>query len=484
MISLRIEFLAGRFHANPWDRGTNEGEIDWPPAPWRILRAITAGWYRLGQPNRDVFNHVLDVLADPPVYYLPKATAGHSRHYVPLGNLKGGKPAKTLMLDSFLALEQGKESLATAYVVWPNLSLAPGERALLECACATIGYLGRAESWCAVSVVEAPVEDDAVAVVDLASRRTGAGPLSRRLAAGPELRGVELLRSLSKTTGEMRRSRRLVPKGAVWLEYRLPHDLLLVREQYDAREREAVAFGPTIMRFAVERTASSILPPITDAVSVAEVMRRAAMARYSAVNGGAATTRLAGKSEDGSAKREGHDHPFYLPADSSGSGKIDTLYVWFPRGCTHAEYRAVASIDVLKDRFAFDGQLAVTFISNVQPPRGREWSTATPVVLDRFPKVRGTDGSRRVVDSPEHQLRVMIERRVGELCEVELWPLTRTVARRDSHGVRLDAFRRARRGERPTHPVAGATLRFGREIEGPVVAGRLAHFGLGRFEPA
>jgi len=48
MISLRIEFLAGRFHANPWDRGTNEGEIDWPPAPWRILLAIAAVTF-LGQ---------------------------------------------------------------------------------------------------------------------------------------------------------------------------------------------------------------------------------------------------------------------------------------------------------------------------------------------------------------------------------------------------------------------------------------------------
>ena len=481
MTTLRIDFLAGSFHANPWDRGTNEGEVEWPPSPWRMLRAITAGWHRSGAADRDAFLRVLDALAEPPTYYLPRATAGHSRHYVPLGGLKKGKPEKTLMLDSFLALDRGKESVATAYVAWPRATLAPDEQALLERACVAIGYLGRAESWCSMTVVDAPEQREGLALVDLASRSEGTGPIARRLAAGPDLRGIGLLRTLSETTAEMRRARRLVPLGTAWVEYRLPEDYLLVREQYEAHERQEAVLGPTILRFTLERTASSVLPAITQAVSMAEVMRHAAMARYSRTNGVSATTRLAGKNDEGSAKREGHDHPFYLPADSHGSGRVDRIDVWFPQGCTHAEYRAVASIPALRDRFAFDGELALTFLGSVEPPRGRVWTTATPLVLDRFPKVRGTNGSRHVVDAPVEQLRAMIERRLDESCAVEVWEQSETVPRRGAHGIRLDAFRRARRGERATHPVVGATLRFEREVQGPIVLGRLAHFGLGRF---
>lgn len=482
MITLRLEFLAGSFHTDPWCRDTSEDEVDWPPSPWRLLRAIVSGWHRSGADDREVFLRVLDALAEPPVYQLPRATAGHSRHYVPLGGLKNGTE-KTLMLDSFLALEHGKESVSSAYVIWPHVTLEANERALLERGCAMIGYLGRVESWCSITVVDAPAQQEGAAVVDLASRSEGAGPIARRLAAGTDLRGTGLLRSLSETTGEMRRARRLVPPGTTWVEYRLPHDYLLVREQYEAREHEGVAFGPTILRFTLERTARSVLPSIAQVVSIAEVMRRAAMARYSGMNGGTATTRLAGKNDEGSAKREGHDHPFYLPIDSDGNGRVDRIDVWFPHGCTHAEYRAVTSIDALKDRFAFDGELALRFLGRVEPARARTWTTETPIVLDRFPKVRGTNGSRRVVDAPDEQLRAMIERRIGEPCEVEIWSQTQTIPRRGAHGTRLDAFRRARQGKRPTRPVVGATLHFDREIEGPIVLGSLAHFGLGRFEP-
>jgi hypothetical protein len=42
---------------------------------------------------------------------------------------------------------------------------------------------------------------------------------------------------------------------------------------------------------------------------------------------------------------------------------------------------------------------------------------------------------------------------------------------------------RARIGEATLHPSIGATLRFDQPATGPIVLGRLAHFGLGRFEP-
>jgi CRISPR-associated protein Csb2 len=170
MIALQIEFVAGQFHANPWDRGTNEGETEWPPSPWRLLRAIAAGWHRGGAADRDTLLRVLDALAEPPVFDLPFTTSGHTRHYVPSGGLKGGKPERTLMLDSFIALEREREHGTQAFAIWPNLTLGEQERGVLERCCSAIRYFGRAESWCEVALVMEIPSSPGRFRVDLASR--------------------------------------------------------------------------------------------------------------------------------------------------------------------------------------------------------------------------------------------------------------------------------------------------------------------------
>jgi CRISPR-associated protein Csb2 len=480
MIALRLEFLAGRFHANPWDRGTNEGEVEWPPAPWRLLRALVACWYRIGSPDRDVFLRLLDALAPPPSYLLPYATAGHTRHYVPLGGFKNGAPEKTLILDSFIALERGREPVATGYVVWRDANIASEERSLLERICAAIGYLGRAESWCAVSVVDDPGERSELASIDVAAVSPAAsGPIVRRLAANG-VRGSELLRSLSESTADMRKARRLQPIGTQWAEYRLPPGHLQVLAQASQQSREAALMPPSILSFRVERL-SGVLPPITQAVVVAEIMRRAVINRYSLINSKPATLRLAAKAEDGEGAATGHEHPYYLPIDSAGQGVVDRLDVWFPKGCDQEEYRAVASVSELRDRFLLEEPLALTFLGTSEPVESATWTTATPVVLDRFPKVRGPNRSR-VIDAPIDQVRAMLERRYVVPFEVEVWPTSQTVAREGAHGIRLDAFRR-RRPNKPilANPIVGATIRFDRPVSGPLALGRLAHFGLGQF---
>ena len=43
--TLAIRFPLRRYHANPWDRAVNEGASEWPPSPWRLLRALVATWH-------------------------------------------------------------------------------------------------------------------------------------------------------------------------------------------------------------------------------------------------------------------------------------------------------------------------------------------------------------------------------------------------------------------------------------------------------
>ena len=46
MIAISLRFLTGRFHATPWGHHVNEGVVEWPPSPWRLLRALVATFYR------------------------------------------------------------------------------------------------------------------------------------------------------------------------------------------------------------------------------------------------------------------------------------------------------------------------------------------------------------------------------------------------------------------------------------------------------
>ena len=51
MIAISLHFLTGRFHATPWGHHVNEGVAEWPPSPWRLLRALMATFYRVSPPD-------------------------------------------------------------------------------------------------------------------------------------------------------------------------------------------------------------------------------------------------------------------------------------------------------------------------------------------------------------------------------------------------------------------------------------------------
>ena len=120
MIALSFRFPAGRFHATPWGRHVNEGAPEWPPSPWRILRALVATWKRKlnDDPSCDYgcMERLLQKLAHPPVFILPPASTGHSRHFMPL---KKGLDDRTLVFDAFVAVDKKRELI----VMWPDASL-------------------------------------------------------------------------------------------------------------------------------------------------------------------------------------------------------------------------------------------------------------------------------------------------------------------------------------------------------------------------
>jgi hypothetical protein len=101
-ISISLTFPAGRFHATPWGHHVNEGLPEWPPSPWRLLRALVATWKRKLTDNALLHRELPGVLAElakaAPHFSLPPATLGHTRHYMPW--FKKGPEDKTLVFDA------------------------------------------------------------------------------------------------------------------------------------------------------------------------------------------------------------------------------------------------------------------------------------------------------------------------------------------------------------------------------------------------
>ena len=75
--TLAIRFPLGRYHANPWDRAVNEGATEWPPSPWRLLRALVATWHTRwpGLPA-SILDGLLDSLTDPALIPHPPHDSG------------------------------------------------------------------------------------------------------------------------------------------------------------------------------------------------------------------------------------------------------------------------------------------------------------------------------------------------------------------------------------------------------------------------
>lgn len=162
MLRLEVQFLAGRFHATPWDFHVNEGSIEWPPSPARLVRALLAASFRDATvPNEPpaAAEALLERLSSAlPTYWAPPARTAHLRHYMPVGQ------KTTKVVDSFLRFadstnEDGRVlgGRGSLLIEWP-VSLDDGELSLLKRLAARVGYLGRAESWCDWRIVDSEFE--------------------------------------------------------------------------------------------------------------------------------------------------------------------------------------------------------------------------------------------------------------------------------------------------------------------------------------
>ena len=138
MPTLLLHWPGRRYHATPWGHHVNEGLIEWPPSPWRVLRALLSvgysacGWPAdMGKPWQSAPPDPVRALITPlasvaPRYALPPAVGAHSRHYMPMGEFKNGQERTTLVFDTWAQIESGQLA-----ITW-DLDLPAEQTALLS----------------------------------------------------------------------------------------------------------------------------------------------------------------------------------------------------------------------------------------------------------------------------------------------------------------------------------------------------------------
>lgn len=420
-VGILIRFLAGRYHATPWDHQVNEGVVEWPPTPWRILRSLVSAYYRLPEPpvRNQVCQLVTRLAEHLPSYVLPSCTIAHTRHYMPVW--KEGKATTTKVFDTFMVLGGGTLSPdAEVKVVWPDLRLSEEETQLLQQLCCQVSYLGRAESWAELSVIDADIS------------LCNAVPASSEDSGGWKKQKVKVLAPLTSEGLEgFRAAITALPKPkrgkAKW---KAPTDLLEALEldiaylhsqswngipgtrwvTYEVKQVErslrpqnlsiyASSKVPTFARFAL---VSNVLPNLTEAVSVGERFRQALM-KWSRDESGKADPVFSGRDEEGDYRKDNHQHAWYLP-EVNKEGKIDHVVVYAPEG--FSSINAIFALQNLRKVWGsegFDLQTVLVSLGKVEDycadakdadrggrsliiGKGRKWRSLTPLVLPRHPK--------------------------------------------------------------------------------------------------
>ena len=520
MLAIEIEFLTGRYHATPWGYQVNEGVAEWPPSPWRLLRALTSIWLRRAETgeNQKTFEELIGALAEPPRYLLPRARQAHTRHYMPweftkkkqdLTGKKVPTPVTTQVLDTFVVTEPGEVLVA----IWPEVELDSSTASLLDQLLPGLTYLGRAESWCRARRADDANfmngrEIDAAPSMESEGGEDGLDDLVELLSARAGTSSDELMAGMLLDTSHMRATqKRFIPAAAAWQRYRRRADALQgqVRKRQSYSVTRQVA-GPWIARYALTAPA---LPPERFTIQVAEDFRRALMSRAEGCS-----EVFAGRRE-GAPRLDGHRHALFLPeaADPARPGRLTHLTVFAREGFGDEEQRTIQGLRfVTRHGRGSDFQVLLEHLgpcdpdefAALAPPFGKaqgrklgapvgpatRWISATPFCPTRHPKP-----SRDFDQQVRNWLKdvgIAVEPSLVRI--VSNGPRDEGYPRRENRqhspgGTPWREFRRLRKGAADPIQARGiprfleVELTFPEPVLGPIAIGHLCHFGLGRFVP-
>ena len=492
MLALAFTFIAGRYHATPWDRHVNEGAVAWPPEPLRILRALIATWnHKLkydGKYGEVTFAALIDALAaESPRYTLPAASHSHTRHYMP----QFAADKTSLIFDAFAAIDRARP----LSIVWPNLELTDEQRSLLDDLLAVVGYLGRAESWVearridTATEVNCQPEDDAI--------DTDSGEIKGELVAlyeplpSDEYQALRarfltdkkaqkklgdtlpesLLAALSVDTSDLRIVGWSQPPAARKVSYLRPLDALRPQPVIQRAKAPVVTSVSFIL-------SGKPLPRVEHTLRIGELMRIATMAQCKRVFGEDGIPPIL--SGHGLPDGNRHRHAFYLPWDSNGDGKLDRVLVYVPDGMSDVEQHALSKLQRLWDRSGAEWRLVFEGSGNREVAAKltaccATWESVTPYLHPWHVKKRLS-----VEDQIRRECR---ERGIAEPGAIEAVNEVDIGKGRKRRPIHFQRFRNRRGLTQPDRVGSAQRLTFPEPITGPLALGFGCHYGLGLFRP-
>jgi CRISPR-associated protein Csb2 len=469
--TIRLEFPAGRYHATPHGRHVNEGVTEWPPSPYRLLRALYDVWLRKcpSLPPAQVESALGALAAAPPRFHLARATATHTRSYL---NANGLDPAeKNLVFDGFLRLEDD----ARCYLIWPHLKLTAEQEQVLQALLENLNYLGRSESWIRACVTdESKPEGIVCEPLDSADAEDGEViPVACAVAPSSYSGKRSWLDALTTSTLELAKAKTSTPPLLRTLRYLRPTSCL---ETNPVRTRPPSQPRVSAVLLSLE---GSVLPLETSALDVAEQIRTRLMGAHKRENGGdesLVSPLFSGKDTSGNMRRD-HGHVYILPLADTYS-RIDRVLIYSTGGWwTASELAATYGV---RELWQGDGRPAVqcvlTWEGSLNPLPGspfcfsRAVESATPFIAPRH-------------CHRNQELTRFLDGEIRRECRNHGLPEPPTVQRIDRAGTgffECVEFRRNRRND-PVRPGYAFRLEFNEPVRVPFSLGYAAHFGLGMF---
>jgi len=505
VLTIRLTFPWGRYYAHPW--GQNPARIteaEWPPSPWRLLRAIAAAWFQANPgcgPSSELIQTLETLGHELPTFVLPKASFGRVIHYQP----NFGATAKSDMsLAKYKRVRHENHFVAVGndvIVRWRLEGVDGATRAIIRAvvsdAAGRITYFGRAESICEVSVEDETPEDEAdtrVVLQDAQPCRQISADCRDVFCPNPsEFRASDLWKRRDAEVDDDVARKHLVqdlidapqplPDGTAWYSYRMPDgwpQQWVVRHFRPPRRRQS---NTRIVARYLEFSLQCRIPvPIKHVVSIAELFRNAAISNHQDPS-----YALSGHDRP-SEFESGHHHAFYLPQPDASGKSLERLRVWCAHGFTRREVNALISVGAL--RWAggrFPARPVFLQMQRNLPSASRAgiWESVTPYVPPRhWYRKKLEEGRIRGDERPENQLaRNLAENGVAvrpisieriQLVDSE-WDICKIHLSKQAHQTKSEPDRRV-----------GVFLRL--EFAEPLIMpfpsfGHSCHFGLGQFRP-
>lgn len=521
-VILKQSFPLGRFHATPWKVFPyDDPHGEWPPSPWRLLRAILARSHQVERESNDMGNLIREELvrafANSEInWQVPESTwRGPSlRQYQPAEFKKMPAAAKepgmftyntTKVQDNFWLTAGESQPL---YWILDGANWSDSTLALLDQCLARMTYFGRAESITTMERVSNASLPNIPNCILSATRTSECVPV---LCPKQDV----TLEQLQLTTDHKAVRNATVPPGAIWMFAHRP-SRPAIRPQ--PKPGKPVHNPTRILQFAV---GSRVAPTLDHVALIANWFRGRAVRYFLENNCGLekgdwriadeshkdTVSLLSGKGSDGK-KLLGHEHTYFGLFLDPETKKPTRLLAWRTSPFTPAEEEAIRH--AASDPFSLghreksaNGQRAtgrdpwsvhcIPLDNAVPLPSGFNpdlsfavWESLTPYVPPRHAFDRR--GKPKPGETPREQLQR----------DLKQWGLQATsivyLDRKNAPTLDCDSPKgewvKVHAPKRHASSQSNTSKRGFRfrltlpePVSGPIALGHSAHFGLGLFIP-